>query len=387
MRSPSARKEPPLAERSRTVLQVITSLSPGGAEMRMLELIRHLADQDIRFIVYQTSSQEGPLTDGYRSAGADVRTLPFRSLRFWKDFAHEATAGKAQAFQCGVTPGGQKTPLLLPLAWVCRVPHRVARYHSDGLAKVLSRKERAIDEVGRTLINLFATAVTGVSPGALTHAWRDSWESEKRGQVLVAGVNLDSFGAAAEMPADWPVPTGARAVLHVGRGKPVKNRALAVRALASASADVHLVFAGDADSEVQELTERTASDLGVTDRVHYLGHRSDVPALLAAADALLLTSQYEGLPGVMMEAKAAGLPIVASDIPGARYVAERLPEVQLVALDAPDSAWGSAVDRAVRSERDERRAELLRGTEFDLAVAAQAYLRTWGISPREAAPG
>ncbi|MGH7058357.1 MAG: glycosyltransferase, partial [Acetobacteraceae bacterium] len=54
-----------------------------------------------------------------------------------------------------------------------------------------------------------------------------------------------------------------------------------------------------------------------------LGYREDVPALLAAADIFALPSHFEGLPMVLIEAMLAGLPVVASDIPGTRELVQR----------------------------------------------------------------
>ncbi|HEX2207918.1 MAG TPA: glycosyltransferase [Longimicrobium sp.] len=61
---------------------------------------------------------------------------------------------------------------------------------------------------------------------------------------------------------------------------------------------------------------RLAAEHGVADRVHFLGQRHDVPALLAAADAFVLSSRGDSLANAMLEAMAAGLPVLATDVPG-----------------------------------------------------------------------
>ena len=96
-----------------------------------------------------------------------------------------------------------------------------------------------------------------------------------------------------------------------------KRHADAVRAVASCShAGLHLALAGTGPliDEVKQL----AVDLGVDERVHVLGFRRDVPALLAAADVVLLPSEHEGLPRSIMEAMAVGVPVVGTDIRGMR---------------------------------------------------------------------
>jgi glycosyltransferase involved in cell wall biosynthesis len=83
--------------------------------------------------------------------------------------------------------------------------------------------------------------------------------------------------------------------------------------------DVHAALAGD-DLEqggaYRELLERVARELGVADRVHLLGYRDDIDALLAQADVVVLPSWIEGLPVVVLEAMAHAKPVIATPVGG-----------------------------------------------------------------------
>ena len=70
------------------------------------------------------------------------------------------------------------------------------------------------------------------------------------------------------------------------------------------------------DGELREESEAAVRDAGLADRVSFLGVRSDVSALLSAADGFVLASAWEGLPMVLLEAAASGLPAVATDVGG-----------------------------------------------------------------------
>jgi glycosyltransferase involved in cell wall biosynthesis len=78
---------------------------------------------------------------------------------------------------------------------------------------------------------------------------------------------------------------------------------------------IHLALAGEGELE-GELRARAAS-LGITERVHFLGYRPDVPGVLAALDLFAITSDKEGMANAMLEAMAAGVPVVSTPVSGA----------------------------------------------------------------------
>ena len=103
----------------------------------------------------------------------------------------------------------------------------------------------------------------------------------------------------------------------VGRLAPPKRPDLALRALASVraaipEAELHLV----GDGPLRAQSEKLASELGLDGAVRFLGDRNDVPELLAGAECALLASDYEGCPLAVVEAMAAGVPVVATDAGG-----------------------------------------------------------------------
>lgn len=105
-----------------------------------------------------------------------------------------------------------------------------------------------------------------------------------------------------------------RVVLAVGGLERRKGFDLLLRAFASAPGDAHLWIAGEGPMEAELRT--LAGSLGVQARVRWLGQRSDVPALLGASDVFVLSSRNEGMAVVMLEAMAAGVPVIATDVSG-----------------------------------------------------------------------
>ena len=110
-----------------------------------------------------------------------------------------------------------------------------------------------------------------------------------------------------------------RLVAQVGRLSAQKDYPTFLRAAATVAAaepDVDFLVVGD--GELRGELEALATSLGIGDRVRFTGQRDDVPALLGGVDVLALTSLFEGLPNVVIEAMATGAVAVATDVGGCR---------------------------------------------------------------------
>lgn len=113
-------------------------------------------------------------------------------------------------------------------------------------------------------------------------------------------------------------------IIAVGNLIPYKGHADLINALPKVlekRGAARLFLVGE-DRGIQADLERLASSLGVSDRVHFLGRRNDVPSLLMAMDLYVMASHEEGSSNALLEAMAAGLPIVATDVGGNREALE-----------------------------------------------------------------
>src|SRR5262249_6348193 len=118
------------------------------------------------------------------------------------------------------------------------------------------------------------------------------------------------------------------------------------------------------------------------------GERADVPRLLKASDVFLFPSLREGLPGAVLEACAAGLAVVGSDIAPLREIAGHFPDVHCLPTAGPVSAWADIAQQALRSRRSTDRSQwamhAFTRSPFDIGTAARAYLDVLRQSPRSA---
>jgi len=156
-------------------------------------------------------------------------------------------------------------------------------------------------------------AVSQVVADSLTR-WLPSVHSKIR--VIPNGVALSQLPHAHR---DWSPGHGAT-LLFAGRLEHVKGVDVLLKAFSLLPPPITLWVAGTGSRRA--LFERLASDLRVSERVQFLGFRSDVQQLMLEADCLVLPSRWEGLPMVMLEAMAVGTPVVATAVGGIPEVIE-----------------------------------------------------------------
>lgn len=163
----------------------------------------------------------------------------------------------------------------------------------------------------------------------------------------------------------------------VARLAPQKNHKLLLKAFASGPAGdsrARLVFVGTGSLEAELRSE--ASRLGLADRVDFLGARSDIPELLGAMDVFVLSSDWEGSPVALVEAMAAGLPVISTAVGGVPELFENGKEGCLV---QPGDAFGLASAMLwLLHNNDARRLMGIAGAvrakrKFDVEVMVRAY--------------
>lgn len=128
-----------------------------------------------------------------------------------------------------------------------------------------------------------------------------------------------SDATRGQLLAELELPPESRLIGLVGRLWPQKRVPDAIWAadlLKVIRDDVHLLIVGDGPLRAQ--LRRFRDQVRIRDKVHFLGERNDVPRLMPHFDVLWSASGYEGQSNVILEAMAAGVPVVATDIPGTR---------------------------------------------------------------------
>lgn len=371
------------------VVHLLGSLDRGGVELRTLDLIRSL-DSTVVSYMLTLSGRSGSMANDYTTSGAHVVPLaihsvlfPFRFIRFLRREGITAVHSHVH----------HSSGYLLALAWIAGIQIRIAHFRSDGIRmSAMSLPTKIKTWILKMLLRTFATRIVGVSPDSLSLGWDSEWSHDPRCSVLVNGFNLDRFkvNEGAKVRSGLSDISGP-VILHLGRAdSPTKNREGALDIFAHFCEQNELgtlVFVGrDGANESQEAANRHRWSLQINqqnmaERVIFLGERDDVVDILHSADVLLFTSQLEGLPGVLVEARCAGLPVVSSDLPGCRFLASKLPGIKIISAQDPIATWVSALEKSlIDSPTSATRSKSLDdmvGTDFDMASALKLYRELW----------
>jgi len=241
-------------------------------------------------------------------------------------------------------------------AWLARwsrafapMPVLIDTVHTSSTGKA-SRK------LGYFLSRWWPDRVTAVSRGAAQSHLNAHMVREQDLTVLPNGIDTDHWRPDAMVRAE--VRRELRLSddflwLAVGRLEEVKDYPTLLKALTFVPRQARLVILGDGPLR-GELTQ-LAAQLGLQQRVHFMGFQADVRRWMQAADGFVLASRYEGLPMVLLEAGASGLPSVATAVVGTREVVINGETGWLACADGPD-ALAAVVSRMMRIAPAERAA-------------------------------
>lgn len=221
------------------------------------------------------------------------------------------------------------------------------------------------------LAGQFCDRIIAVSPSERDLIISHGLAPAERVACIPNGVAAPKVPASsrAAVRAELGIPAGAPLIGTAARLAPQKNPGLFVAAAAlvlQQQPAAHFVWCGG--GELMAEARAHAESRGIAHACHFLGHRDDAAAVVAAFDLFWLTSRYEGLPLAPLEAMAQGVPIIATDVLGTRDLLRTGAGLLAPASDA--SAFASATIRLLALP--ERRAQL--------AEAGRRYFRQHGTA-------
>ena len=364
------REGPDVEDEKVTVWYFIGALAVGGAERTLVDLVNNV-DRERYDVTIWTMFDDNLLAPDVDPA-VPIRTLGMKNARDDDTFV----SGAANPLDYVRVPlrfiravRRERPDIIQSFLFLDNTIARLAGVVSPettvvtGARGLQNRTNPVVKAVDRLLIPLSDYIVSNSASGAETYVRRGA--KPDRVGVVHNGRNLDAFIEAEPAPLreEFSIPADAPLVGMVSRLVPKKGQVDLVDAwprVQESFPDAHFVFVGDGSERAA--LEAQADSLGVGSQIHFAGNRDDVPQVLAALDVFVFTSYSEGLSGALLEAMAAGTPIVSTGIVENRELVTDGETATLVPTHAP-----SAVARAVVDLLDdpERAAALGRAAQQD----------------------
>jgi len=287
------------------ILHVIPNFFPGGAERLVVELMSAFDKTAFKVAAVSLYPKSETILDReIYEKGLEVFYLNKRlgfDIRMFKQLYDLFYSFKPDVVHTHLSV----LRYALPPMMQCKIPVRVHTVHSIA--------QNEIDRFGR-IIHRYAFRFAGVVPVGISREVAETikmiYGQDIQVPVVYNGVFTTKYCMKEKVKERKESNTN---LIHVGSFKPAKNHHLLIEAFGLAikeCPDLRLWLVGDgpALNDVRDHVKRK----GLSDYVSFLGTRDDVPDLLAASDIFVLSSDWEGMPLAVIEAMAAGKPVIAT---------------------------------------------------------------------------
>jgi glycosyltransferase involved in cell wall biosynthesis len=323
------------------IAHLIESDGPGGAERVVVQLATALQAAGAQNVVFLPADGEGWLAGELEGSGVAIeyfrieRPISVACARALEHVFRRARIAVAHSHEFSMAVYGAW------VSWRVGIPHLITmhggRYYAHRLRRRLAL--RAAMAVSARTIAVSASLARDIS--------RDLWFPQSRILTIPNGVRYER-PERVMLRDELQVGPGDRLLVSIGNLYPVKGHRYLIDALALLAdryPNLHVAVGGR--GELADALAARARDHGLASRIHLLGLRSDIAAILGAADIFVLPSLSEGLPLALLEAMFAGCPIVASDVGEVRVALEHGKAGVLVAPGDP-AALAAALDHLLR---------------------------------------
>ncbi len=343
------------------VLIVAGNMDVGGIENQLMHLLRQ-SDKE-RFQIDYTTTMDSPFYRAEIEAlGSSCIRIPStertKLLRYCRALYHVMKDGQYdivhshELFHSGI---------VLLTARLAGVKHRFVHAHNwmegnDPRSKK-SLQRRLYHAVMRFLIRRNATDYVACSTLAGKFLYGEDVTKRHNYHLVFNSVDTEKFIEQYDRQESGEFcDDGWVNVLQIGRFTPVKNQlftAEIAKELKHRGKRIRILVVGNDGNDYERIVREKIKEYGIEDQMLLLGIRRDVDTLMRKSSAFLLPSLYEGMPLVMIEAQASGLPCVTADT-YSHEVDFGLGTVEWLNLDDGVSAWADALERAVEKGRAQK---------------------------------
>ena len=333
------------------VAQVVGKMMGGGVEQVVMNYYRHIDRARFQFDFLVDSDSPLVPREEIGALGGRVFDIPpyQRQLAYQRELCR---LFRREGWPIVHSHINSLSVFPLRAARRAGVPVRIAHSHStSGRGEPLRNAAKALL---RTQANRYPTQRLACSRYAGEWLFGRGSSFEVLPNAIELGQYSFDAAARAKLRAELGAGGSTLVVGNVGRFMAQKNHAFLLemfRGLLASRPDSLLILTGE--GELESEVRRNSVEMGLAERVHFLGRRDDVAALYSAFDAFCLPSLYEGLPLVAIEAQRSGLPCLLSDT--ITREADVTGSVSFLPL-SDTSAWVAGLSRLSSSAPSDRRA-------------------------------
>jgi glycosyltransferase involved in cell wall biosynthesis len=347
------------------VLHIIENFNGQAIERWLYQMMRCLkeAGEEVDWTFYAILGQAGKMDDSVRDIGGEIiySPVPFKQkLHFMKALRGTLVTGGYDILH---SHHDVLSAVYLLASTGLPLKRRILHVHNTALALPTPSllKKALLHEPMRQACLHWADNVVGVSDAALDAFLKGKKHKPSRDLVIHCGIDMVPFHrkppGRPEFLQSLGLPTASRVMLFVGRMTDYKNPCFVIDVLAHVSKldpTVCAVFAGS--GPLEEAVRKKAARNSLESRARVMGWQEDIPALMQSCDLLIwpgLEEPKEGLGLAVVEAQAAGLPVVMSQSVSEEAVV--IPElVDVLPLADGPRVWADATVAALNRSRPDR---------------------------------
>jgi glycosyltransferase involved in cell wall biosynthesis len=328
----------------------------GGAETWLMHVLRNIDREKYHFDFLVSRPDSCAYDDEIRSLGSKIIVCPQpqKPIQYARRFMRLVKEnGPYDVIHSHVH---HYSGFNLLLAKLLGIQGRIAHSHNDTRAVETKRglARKAYLKIMENMLQRFATHGFACSENAGSDLYGSEWKQDARWTNLYCGIDFRSFKSKSDGAAirkEFAVSEDAVVVGHVGRFSEQKNHVFLINifaAICKKTPHAKLLLVGD--GQLRENIKKQVHELHLSDKVIFAGVRPDVPALMKGLmDVFLFPSLHEGLPLVLIEAQAAGLPCVLSDT-FTQEVDVMNERIRRLPLTASPEAWADAISELLKKQ-------------------------------------
>ncbi len=351
------------------ILHIITSLETGGAEKLMVDLLPRMQERGHRVEICLFDGVRTPFYEQLESAGIKIHSFTDGEV-FYNPF-YIIRLIRLMRKGWDVVHTHNTSPELFVAIANCFVhTHIVTTEHSTSNRRRNWKWYKAID---RWMFNQYDSVICISDQSLLNHKKQVGESCAKNACVIYNGIDYNKYKNAS--PVEDVRALSKKIITNVAGFRAPKDQPTLIRALKHLPDDFHLCLVGD--GERREEYETLIKSLSLSDRVHLLGWRSDIPNVLAASDYVVMSSHYEGLSLSSLEGMASGKPFLADDVDGLREVVS---DCGVMFKHEDDKGFADAI---LRLDNDESyRDQIIKQCQaktcgFDISIMVDKYLEIY----------